>query len=1100
MDDRLHEIQSSLRKLATEWSSAQASERANAATYLDRLCRALEVEPPRPSGTGYEFEYPVRIVAKDGTETNGRIDLYKEDHLVLEAKDYAEGRSSDVLLRKAFGQAHTYARSLPGSPPPYLMVMDVAKTLIAWDRWSGAYLGYNAGRKIDLRTLAERPDDIAFLRAVWEDPESLNPGPKAAAVTREIAERLAKLARSLEQRGHEQERVARFLIRCVFTMFAEDMGLLQDKFFQRAIEEVGFDDPDAFMESLGELWRAMDKGKHFGLRRLLKFNGHFFAKAETLPLTRDDLGILLQATKADWRFVEPSIFGTLLTRALDPEERHRLGAEYTPREFVERLVRPTVEEPVRERWTLVQAEVLQLRETRKKKDEKAALERLREFHRWLRGLRILDPACGSGNFLYVTLAILKRVEMEVFRAIEEITGHPEIKGLDEIGPEQFHGIEVKPWARELAELTLWIGYHQAWVENHGHVLPPEPVLRDTGTLEQRDAVLAWDRIEEDRERSRPDPTPRIRHPVTGDLVPDPEARLPYLVHVGARSAEWPRADFVIGNPPYMGRGRQREAFGDGYVDALRRAYPDVPDNADYVMYWWHKAAENIANGTALRAGLITTKTITQQHNREVVEKARDRGANVTWAIPDHPWVDEAGSADVRVAMTVISKDAVSVLARVNDAGGITETQVPRLNADLTADADVATASSRPLLANQGLSSQGFNLVGKGFVLPPAEGQRLLSQLPDAEELVRPFFTGQDLNGRPRGLYVIDFGVRTEPEAREHPVLYDLVRDRVKPERDANNDRSARENWWRFGRNREQLREAMAGLSRYIVTVEASKHRIFSFLDRRAATTHMVVWIASDDAFVLGVLSSSVHAAWSLAAGGKLVDRPMYTKSRSFDPFPFPDPSPRTREAIAEIAEKLNLRREEAVRRDDRVTMTGIYNVIEKLRAGDPLTKKEREIHESAACGVLRDLHDDLDRLVAEAYGWLWPLPEEEVLARLVALHDERVREEEAGLVRWLRPDYQTEKYGAGLPEIPDELELADAPEVEKVTAVIPWPKTALDQIAALKQLSAGHAWSVEEAASRFKGARRDLVERHLETLAILGELNVAEDGRYRAVA
>jgi hypothetical protein len=303
-----------------------------------------------------------------------------------------------------------------------------------------------------------------------------------------------------------------------------------------------------------------------------------------LPLTRDDLAVLTQAARADWREVEPTIFGTLLTRALDPVERHRLGAEYTPREYVERVVRQTVEVPVRERWSAVAAEVLQLRATGKRKDADRALKALRDFHGWMRGLRFLDPACGSGNFLYVTLHAVKRIELEVLREIEVIRGNPEL-GIDEVGPWQFHGIEVKPWAREIAELTLWIGYHQFWMEHHKGINPPEPVLKDTGTLELRDAVLDWDEIVEVPEKARPDPTPRIVHPVTGKLVPDPEAKLPYYEYRGARQAEWPQADFIVGNPPYMGVKR----WGTATSNLFAVASADYSDRSGSSALRFHRS-------------------------------------------------------------------------------------------------------------------------------------------------------------------------------------------------------------------------------------------------------------------------------------------------------------------------------------------------------------------------------------------------------------------------------------------------------------------------------------------------------------------------------
>jgi len=652
-----------LAELAERWAGRPASERANAQLYLIELCDALGVERPDPAGSGYQFEFPIRVVNPDGTESTNYVDLYKQGCFLLEAKDEEPGRSNELLLRKAFGQARSYVSHLPGQIPPYLLVLDVGRTLIVWDRWNGTYGGFNAGRRIDLTTLADRPEDIALLVDIWRDPEKRNPAKRAEAVTREVAERLAELASALEARGYPHERVARFLMRVVFTLFAEDVGLLPGEPFRKAIEEIGFHAPGEFADALRLLWEAMDRGGPFGYHRLLRFNGHFFRDCDVIPLEPADLRILHRAASADWADVEPAIFGTLLVRALDPAERHRLGAEFTPRAYVERVVRPTIEEPVRERWTLVQAEVLQLREridaagsprTRQELTAKA-LDRLHAFHRWLRSLRVLDPACGSGNFLYVALDTLKRIELEVFREIEQITGQHETR-IEEVNPSQFHGIEVKLWARELAELTLWIGYHQWWKRTHGAARPPEPVLVDTGTFEHRDAVLAWDDVVEDAARARPDPTPRIPHAVTGELVPDPDAKLQYFEYRGARQAPWPQAEFIVGNPPYMGRWRQREEFGDGYVDALRAAYPEVPEDADYVMYWWYRAAREVAGGRTIRAGMITTNTIRQKQQRGIIERAADHGARICWAIPDHPWVDETGSAAVRVSMTVIARD------------------------------------------------------------------------------------------------------------------------------------------------------------------------------------------------------------------------------------------------------------------------------------------------------------------------------------------------------------------------------------------------------------------------------------------------------------
>lgn len=1102
-----------LHALADAWAGVAAAERANAQLYLAEFCDALGVPRPRGAGSGYQFEFPVKIGARDGTESQGFVDCYRAGHFVLEAKDAAAG-ASDAALRRAYGQARLYALNDPsGSAPPYVLVLDVAKTLVVWHRWGGTYQGYQAGHRIDLATLHTRPADIALLRDIWLDPARRDPRQHAQAVTADIAARLATLAAALEARGFAQERVARFLMRVVFSCFAEDVDLLPRDAFRQTVERAGVaGDPDRFARALEALWQAMDTGGMFGYESLLRFNGHFFESAEALPLTRDEIALLLEAARADWQAVEPTIFGTLLTRALDPAERHRLGAEYTPRAFIERIVRPTVEEPVRERWTAVQAEVLQLVGTGRPKDRAAAEQRVRAFLDWLRALRVLDPACGSGNFLYVTMHLLKEVEHEAVRELEGLTGHPELR-MQEIGPANFLGIEVKPWAREIAELTLWIGFHQFWKRHHA-VQPPEPVLQDTGTLELRDAVLAWDEIRHVPEKDRPDPTPRLVHPVTGELVPDPAARLAYMEHVNAHAAEWPAADFIVGNPPYLGQARQRDVFGDGYVDALRAAYADVPDAADYVMYWWRRAAAAVASGRTIRAGLITTKALTQTQNRRVIELAAAAGVRVCWAIPEHPWSDGDG-AEVRVSMTVLAHEpTIARLLQVpptryarGEVPIISDVHVPKLNSDLTAHADVASSAAVSLLANAGMCSNGYKPHGTGFLLEPEESVRVLQADSRYADVVKPYRNGQDLTGRPRGVSIIDFGFMTEQEAMTYPVLFDIVRGRVKPERDANARAVYRTYWWRFGEARREWRAAVAGLPRYIATVKTAKFRFFTFLDSHVAPDDKLVCVASDDAFHLGVLSSSLHRAWALAAGSShgIAGTPSYDKGGCFDGFPFPAPPMQARALVASLGQSLDNHRNAALAREVRVTITGMYNAIAKVTAGESLSSSERLIYESGACGALRQLHEELDHAVAEAYAWSWPLTSDVILERLVALHAERVAEEARGHVRWLRPDYQRPRFGTDADALPaPSPDVADASEADTAptpaAAPVPWPADAIGQITVLRTLTALAPLTVDEAVARLAGAKRDLVHRHLETLALLGEVHALDDGRFALVA
>jgi hypothetical protein len=1098
------EILDGLRNLTREWVASEASERQLFQPWLARFCEVMDLpRPGSPPTDDDSFERPVKVIGGDSRESTNFIDYWKAGYVAVEAKASGIAASNDLLLRNAFNQLKRYV-AFVGSRPPYLIVVDVPGTLVIWDGWRGEYGDFAAGRRIALSTLHERPDDIALLRDVFSNPSARDPRGRAQAVTREIAAKLATLAATFEGRGLDSERVARFLMRCVFCFFAEDVELLPKDLFKRTLETArSSGDPARVGTVLTSLWRTMDEGGMFGAELLHRFNGHFFNSVEALPLESADVSLLIEAAQFDWSAVEPSIFGTLLVRALDPVERHRLGAEYTPREYIERLIEPTVVEPIRERWTAVTAAVVQLEETGKKKDREKALEQLREFHGWLRGLLFLDPACGSGNFLYVTMAAVKRIELEVFREIERIRGREGTEQteqlFDEVHPRQFHGIEIKPWAREIAELTLWIGYHQFWREAHGGRTPPDPILEDTGTIQQKDSVMSTSGMRRDPTRSEPDLTPRIVHPVSGMLVPDPSARRDYELMLNPRRTEWPRADFIFGNPPYIGGTSMRGALGSGYVDALRETYRDAdPEGWDYVMYWWLRAAEEVASGRTMRAGLITTNSISQRRNRGVITAARLMGASVVWAIADHPWVDDIDGAAVRVAMTVLSRPGPTPrIAVVEDAGRVAAIRdVSQINDDLTGSADLATAALAPVTANQGLSSNGFNLRGSGFMVSSEEARQLIDGEPRNAQILKRYRNGKDLTDRPREMWLIDFDNRSEAAAREYPQLFDIIRTRVLPERSVKKEKSARDYWWRLWRTRPELRRALVGLPRYVATPETAKHRFFLFLGSDIAPDHALVAIALADAHYLGVLSSRIHATWSLGAGTRLGvgNDPRYNKSVCFDPFPFPEPSPDVRVKISALAERLDQHRTDAIARDEKVTMTGMYNVVEKLRSGAALTAKERSIHEVAACGVLRDLHGELDALVAQAYGWPWPLDNDEILDRLVKLHDQRVEEEKGGLIRWLRPEYQVPR--SAPKNASAELDLPEVAVSPAVDVLRPWPASAVEQLAAISAVLGGRSLTAADVIAAFDGAKRDLVTRHLDTLALMGEVTIDDGGRY----
>jgi len=384
-------------------------------------------------------------------------------------------------------------------------------------------------------------------------------------------------------------------------------------------------------------------------------------------LAREQLGTLLEAAHADWKEVEPAIFGTLLERALNPKERHKLGAHYTPRAYVERLVIPVVMEPLRREWDDVQATASLLFHQGKEEDARAMVG---EFHIRLTKIRVLDPACGSGNFLYVTLEHMKRLEGEVLQVLASY-GEKQMSLL-QVDPHQFLGLEVNPRAAYIAEMVLWIGFLQWHFRTHGRVNPPEPVIRRFDNIAHRDALIAYRgckaAVDEwgmpvmrwDGETMRTDPA-------TGRLVPDEAAVKVDEVYDGVTPAAWPKADFIVGNPPFVGNKRMRLTLGSGYADALRAAYRELPESCDFVMYWWHKVAALVQAGKVKRFGFITTNSITQVFNRRVVAKYLDdkKPVHLVFAIPDHPWVDAVDGAAVRIAMTAAEKsEGEGVLAHV----------------------------------------------------------------------------------------------------------------------------------------------------------------------------------------------------------------------------------------------------------------------------------------------------------------------------------------------------------------------------------------------------------------------------------------------------
>jgi hypothetical protein len=638
----------------TRWTARSGgAERANYGLFLIELCDLIGVARPDPAGAEtelneYVFERAVRFHHDDGTTSPGRIDLYKKGCFVLEAKQskkrekggeiysqlaFALGTETagetailerpqpkkkqetralpsswDALMRSARKQAENYARALD-EWPPFLIIVDVGHIIELYADFSCQGKNYaqfpnrNTFR-IQIENLCA-PEIRDRLRRVWNNPFSLDPSRHAAEVTKDIAALLAEMTKTMERRVSAQDtesrgewafKVSKFLMRCIFAMFAEDIGLLPKGGFLKLIE-LHKGKANRFHLAAASFFDTMDKGGYAPAIQadIKRFNGGLFRETITVEITEDELTLLEKAARRDWRAVEPAIFGTLLEQALSERERSKLGAHYTPRSYVERLVVPTIIEPLREDWDVAQSEAIgRLLES----DEKGARSIIRKFHSNLCSIRVRDPACGTGNFLYVSMELMKRLEGEILDFLKELGETQEYLNFSDrtVSPEQFLGIEFNPRAVPIAELVLWIGYLQWHFRTRGQAMPAEPILRDFGTIKHGDAVLAYDKQElltdeGGRPITRQDPNAVKYHPTTGEAVPDPDAKLPIYRYVNPRPAHRPDAEFVIGNPPFIAAKDLREELGDGYTAALWKSRGKNSDSIDYVMYWWDHASE-----------------------------------------------------------------------------------------------------------------------------------------------------------------------------------------------------------------------------------------------------------------------------------------------------------------------------------------------------------------------------------------------------------------------------------------------------------------------------------------------------------------------------
>lgn len=843
-------------EFAAKWQGVDRPERAAAQSHFIDLCGMLGGGAPTdldPIGEWYAFEKGAEKLGGG----DGFADVWKRGHFAWEYK----GKRRD--LKEAYRQLNEYREALEN--PPLLVVSDM-NVFEIHTNFTGTVAEVHRFALEDLLTQPSEP--LRVLRAVMHDPEALRPQRTRQELTEEAADQFARLAVALRERGHEPQAVAHFLDQLLFCLFAEDAGLMPKGLFSRLTRATARD-PAQFSRQLADLFRLMSEpgGGYFGVERVEWFNGNLFDGAAVIPLEAPEITVLGDVSKLDWSEVEPAIFGTLFERGLDPDRRGQLGAHYTDRAAIERLVEPVLMAPLRRELETMKLDVIAIigGETKtmmglSPAKRRKVQERFEAFLERVRTVVVLDPACGSGNFLYICLQSLKDLEREALLWGSLTMRLP--MQLPRVGPHQLRGIEINPYAAELARVTIWIGEIQ-WMLRNGFGYARDPILKPLENIETRDALIDWS-----------DP----EHPV---------------------EADWPDADVIIGNPPFLGGKLLRKGLGDQYVDDMFRTFEGrVPREADFVTYWHEKARALIEAGRAKRVGLLATQGIRGGANRRVIERIKSSG-DLFLAWSDEAWVLDGAA----VHISFLGYDDGSETDRTLDGR-----PVDAINPNLTAGIDLTRA--RRLPENAGIAFMG-DTKGGPFDVPGETAAAMLdAPNPDGRsnrEVVRPWVNGLDITRRPRGMWIIDFGTHmTREEAALYQDPYELVERQVRGAR--SESRSTRTEWWLHERPRIDMRNALEGLSRYVVTPILTKHRLFVWLDAAVLPDHQLIAFARDDDFTFGVLHSRVHELWARGMGTQLREVESgfrYTPTTTFETFPFPRPTDWQREEIAAAAQRVD---------------------------------------------------------------------------------------------------------------------------------------------------------------------------------------------------
>lgn len=856
-------IRSRLASFAAEWSKYDGSERAEAQTFLNGL---FECYGQDRKACGAKFEDP----------QEGRfLDLIYPGVCIIEMKRPSEAKSLSKHREQALDYWRNSADASKGIEAPEFVVLCAFSKFEIWQP------GRFPKEPRLVVELAELPDNLEALQFL-AGRQPVFKG-NQLDLTRDAVAKVASLSRLLVKRGAgDEQQIRHFVFQCVWCMFAEDVGLLDDNLFSRLIERLRSDPTESSESVLGQLFEYMNRpqgGPEHGVYAGVRYvNGGLFAEPASIHLLPEELEILAEAALGKWADVEPAIFGGLLEGGMEHEQQWRLGAHYTHIADIQKIAEPTIARPWRERIAGLD----------NVKDAEQARTDLLNYV-------VLDPACGSGNFLYVAYRELRRIGVELGEKITKLRAEAGMPpAMDDVyyPLSNIRGIEVDSFAIHLARITLWMG-HKLSVDELGLTEQAIP-LADLSGIQRADALRV----------------------------------------------DWPRADAIIGNPPFHGSQMLRGLQSDAYLDFLKKEFG--VGIKDFCVYWFIKAHDSLEPGK--RAGLVGTNSISQNRARSAsLDYIVENGGVITDAISSQRW---PGEANVHVSIVNWIREPLESPSTYRLDGE----EVQGISSSLRPGG--VERPAEPLAPNRGRSFQGPIPVGDGFVLEKNEAEEILT--PHLQLVIRPYVVGDDILNVPGALpgrFVINFGDRSLEEAMEFPEALRIVRERVKPVRDENRDERFRKYWWRFGRPRGEMRNALEGLSRFVVGTATGKRIAFAWQEAHVCPSNLTNVFAFEDDYAIGILTSTIHIEWARSQSSTLETRIRYTPTTAFATFPWPSANEAQRADIASISKSLH-RLRDSISLERGIGLTKLYNELED------------GAHEALAA-----LHRQLDEAVAEAYGW-----------------------------------------------------------------------------------------------------------------------------------